>query len=715
MPWSLSPEQEAAWGGRCEICRLAWIGPLLVRLSFCSLGSCAGIYRICSLLLHRHCFPLPEIGSTPTFWPLHGFWALSYGVPALHREVTPTRFHSMLPGEWESPLHATDVAKAGVSAAWPAIVGDDVWWVETRPEEQGRRVIVSEKRGDLIAAPWSAHHMVHEYGGRSYLGIPTQSGFILYFVNKSDQRIYQATESSAPIPITAESGREYRYAELICVGDEIWCVREHVKDHRTTRDIIAISDSGTIRTLHTGFQFYAHLRISPDGNHLSWVSWEHPMMPWDGTRLYCAEVNNGQLLSPKVLAGSDTNPVLSPEWIDSQNLIYIDESSGWWNPWQVTIDGVRSQVIDEKSEWGFPAWQLGYVGVAVLNDGNFIALHGPVDNRKVALVNPKTRTFRDFSTEFTSFSPTFAAIKSRIVLFAANNANFSTLIELDRDSMKVGRVIRPNPLPIDVSYAPDISEMAIPGKGREVRVILHRPKHPDHVAQAATPLLIQVHGGPTAHSFAVPKLDYLYWTTRGFTIADVNYGGSTGYGSSYRHLLDGQWGVVDYEDVISTVEYLVSHGIADSTKVFIEGGSAGGFTVLNALVHSSVFAAGADYYGVAELSMLATDTHDFESRYLDSMIGPYPASKDLYDERSPLTHADKLNTPLIIFQGTEDMVVPPSQSEAFRDVCVKKKIKHKYFAFEGEGHGFVRAESIITSLEESLRFFGEAGGFSPKL
>jgi dipeptidyl aminopeptidase/acylaminoacyl peptidase len=211
------------------------------------------------------------------------------------------------------------------------------------------------------------------------------------------------------------------------------------------------------------------------------------------------------------------------------------------------------------------------------------------------------------------------------------------------------------------------------------------------------------------------QLDYLFWTTRGFTIADVNYGGSTGYGSAYRHLLDGQWGVVDYEDVITTVEYLMQQGIADRKRIFIEGGSAGGFTVLNSLVHSNLFTAGADYYGVAELSMLATDTHDFESRYLDSMIGPYPERKDLYDQRSPLTHAENLATPLIIFQGTEDKVVPPSQSEAFRDICERKGLKHKYFAFEGEGHGFVKSESIITSLEETLLFFGEAGNFSPQL
>jgi dipeptidyl aminopeptidase/acylaminoacyl peptidase len=277
----------------------------------------------------------------------------------------------------------------------------------------------------------------------------------------------------------------------------------------------------------------------------------------------------------------------------------------------------------------------------------------------------------------------------------------------------VSKVLRPNPFPVAKSFAPEIEEISIPGQGHAVQVILHHAANPEFKVTGPTPLLVQVHGGPTAHSSAVAQLDYLYWTSRGFTIADVNYGGSTGYGSKYRHLLDGKWGIVDYEDVITTVKHLVNVGVADPKRTFISGGSAGGFTVLNALLHSDVFAAGADYYGVAELSALATDTHDFESRYLDSMIGPYPERKDLYLERSPLTHSDKLNTPLIIFQGLDDKVVPPSQSEAFRDVCVRKSIKHKYFPFAGEGHGFVKSDSIITSLEEELKFYGEAGDFNP--
>ena len=622
---------------------------------------------------------------------------------------------SSVPGEWRSPLSAADVAKAGVSAAWPSIVGDDIWWVETRPLEAGRRVIVSEKRGDLISAPFGASHGVHEYGGRSYLGISHGDEYTIFFVNKSDQRIYRKSSTSSPTPITPETKGAHRYAELIAVEDEIWCVREIADGNSCVRELIAIEKSGVIRKLVSGHQFYAHLRVSPDGKHLSWISWEHPRMPWDGTELFLAQIENGKVTNKRVIAGSDKNPVLSPEWLDNRTLIYIDEASGWWNPWRVTVEGIRTQIIDEASEWGFPAWQLGYRGVSILSDGRFIGVHGPVTNRRLALVDPNTGAIQDFSTDFNLVFPNFESDGKRIVAFVANNSNFPTLVEFDTAKLSIRRIIRANPLPIPAAYAPKIQEISIAGNGRDVKVILHEPRHPEHEVSGPTPLLVQVHGGPTSHSFANAKLDYLYWTTRGFTIADINYGGSTGYGAAYRHLLDGNWGIVDYEDVITTVKYLVDSKVADPKRTFISGGSAGGFTVLNALIHSDVFAAGADYYGVAELTGLATDTHDFESRYLDSMIGPYPERKDLYDERSPLTHSDRLNTPLIIFQGLDDKVVPPSQSEAFRDVCVRKGITHKYFAFAGEGHGFVKSESIITSLEEELRFFGAAGGFSPAL
>lgn len=619
------------------------------------------------------------------------------------------------PGEWSSPLKAPDIARAGVSASWPQIVGDDIWWVETRPIEEGRRVIVSQQRGDLISAPFSASHSVHEYGGRSYLGILEAGRYKIYFANKSDQRIYLKVEGEDPRPLTPDTNRSHRYAEFIKVGDEIWCVREIAIGNTCQRELIAINDMCEIRVLMSGHQFFAHPRICPDGKRISWISWEHPRMPWDGTELYLAEIRDGSLVDKRVLAGSDHNPVLSPEWLNNETLIYLDESNGWWNPWRVNLEGAREPIIQERSEWGFPAWQLGYRGVSIMKDGRFIGIHGPVDDRRLAIVDPESGSFVDFESAYNYIAPTFDSNGERIVAFAASNDSFSTLVEFDPHSQKANNVIRPNPFLVDLSFAPKIEEISIPASGHDVKVIMHYAKNPNYSVTGPTPLLVQVHGGPTAHSFAIAKLDYLYWTSRGFTIADINYGGSTGYGADYRHLLDGQWGIIDYEDVIATVEHLVRIGIADPKRCFISGGSAGGFTVLNALIHSDVFAAGADHYGVAELSGLATDTHDFESRYLDSMIGPYPERKDLYDQRSPLTHADKLSTPLIIFQGLDDKVVPPSQSEAFRDVCIRKGITHKYFAFEGEGHGFNKALSIITSLEEELTFFGAAGGFKPSL
>jgi dipeptidyl aminopeptidase/acylaminoacyl peptidase len=619
----------------------------------------------------------------------------------------------MRPGEWRSPLSAKMVAKAGVTVSWPQLVGSDIWWVETRPEDGGRRVIVSQQRGDLIDLPFSASHTVHEMSGRSYLGEANGDSYRIYFSNRADQRIYLKDGDGAPIPITPDTNKADRYAEFIKIPNGIWCVREQVKDGVTRRQLIEVLDSGEIRILVTGHQFIAHPRISPNGKYLSWIAWDHPFMPWDGTRLFIAEIVNGEIKNKRAVAGSDTNPVLSPEWLDENTIIYIDEESGWWNPWQVNVEGVRHQIINEESEWGFPAWQLGYQGIAILDSQHFLGIHGPVDNRRFAIVNLKDKSIKDIDSHFSYFAPTFNSNGKRLVAFAASNSDFATLVEIDLIKRKIKDVIRPNPLPIPKEYAPRIFEIEIPTDSHNIKVILHSAQNPEYKADGPTPLLIHVHGGPTGHEFAVADLDFLYWTTRGFTIADINHGGSSGYGAKYRHLLYGNWGVLDYQDVLTTVKYLIESKIADPKRVFISGGSAGGFTVLNSIIHSDLFAAGADYYGVAELSALATDTHDFESRYLDSMIGPYPEKTDLYKERSPLTHADKLSTPLIIFQGTEDPIVPPSQSEMFRDVCIKKGITHKYFEFQGEAHGFVKAESLITSLEETLKFFGAAGDFSP--
>lgn len=621
----------------------------------------------------------------------------------------------MKPGEWKSPLTAAMLAKAGNIIGWTQVIEDDLWWDETRPSDGGRTLIVSRMHGDILPAPWSAHSQVHEYGGISWLGFMRDGNPMLAFINKSDQRIYVTAPKGEPLPITppAPELEIHRYIEMICVGDEIWCIRELHAKGKVSRDLIAISDKG-IRLLESSSHFYSNPRISSDGKHLTWIAWEHPEMPWDGTELRVADVEDGQLNNVRVLVGSKEISCLSPEWASNDSIYFICDKTGWWNLWQIDLKGNHTQIIKEESEWGFPLWMLGMRSIAVLANGKILCQHGPVDARKMTVVDPEKKTFADFASDLTAFKPTFSASKDKGYVVGGGSTTLQQLVELDLEALTVSAVIAGIDTPIDPRYFTKPHEIKVKGQGgRTIYAILHPAHNPDFTESEKPPLLIIAHGGPTAHADATMKLNYMYFTSRGISVVDVNYGGSTGYGREYRNSLRGQWGIIDREDVISVVDALIKDGVADSKKVLIRGGSAGGFTVLNVLVNSNHFAAGASYFGVADCTALAADTHDFESRYLDSMIGPYPEQEKLYKERSPLTHADRLSSPLIIFQGLDDKVVPPAQSEAFRDVCVNKGIKHEYLTFEGEGHGFYKATSIIACAEAELKFFGEVLGFQP--
>jgi len=476
---------------------------------------------------------------------------------------------------------------------------------------------------------------------------------------------------------------------MIAVGDEIWCIREVHKEGRVERDLVALSFNlkgvGALRILEASSHFYAHPRLSADGRYLCWIAWEHPQMPWDGTELRVAEVSNGQLSNVRVLAGDVQTSCLSPEWGPHNELYFICDKSGWWNLWQVDLRGQLTHLIEEASEWGFPLWQLGMRALSVLSDGQVLSVHGAVDARKIVRVNPSTRAMQDLDSELTDFKPSLSVSSSKAYAVGASGKVVSQLLEIDLLSWQVSNVVTSVAAPVDARYFPKPHEIsAMRADGRKVFAILHAAHHPDFELSEKPPLMVVVHGGPTANSAA-------------------------------RNLLRGQWGVVDCEDVLAVVDSLIAQGICAPDKVVIRGGSAGGFTVLNALVHSKSFAAGASYYGVADCTTLATDTHDFESRYLDTMIGAYPAEKVLYVARSPITHVNQLSSPLILFQGLDDMVVPPSQSEAFRDACAAKGLKHAYVAYEGEGHGFRQASTIVSSLETELKFYGEVLGFVPQM
>ncbi len=620
------------------------------------------------------------------------------------------------PGSWPSPLTASMLAQSGNENMWSQVVGDDLWWDEMRPSEGGRTLVVSRNHGDLLQGSWNAATQVHEYGGLSWLGVIREGNPSLFFVNKADQRIYLTSIGAQPQPFSPVTPEDeiHRYAEMISVGSEIWCVREKHVNGVVTRALVAVGENG-IRVLDDQSHFYAHLRVSQNGSQLAWVCWEHPQMPWDGTEIKVARIVDGSLDDIHVVAGGIDESCLGPEWSKEGILYYISDTSGWWNLWSVDTEGHRKHIVVDESEWGYPLWWLGFRFIQVLEDGRILSSRGPVDARKITIIDPASGTFIDVDSPLTNFEPSISAGNGKGYAFGGNSSITSELVEIDLATLKTTTVFA-SKSPIDAKYFPNPHEnTALRPDGRKVYAILHPATHPDFEPSEKTPLMVVVHGGPTAHSPATLSMKYSYFTSRGISVVDVNYGGSTGYGREYRNLLRGQWGIVDREDVIAVVDSLIATNTVDAQKILIRGGSAGGFTVLNVLVNSDRFAAGASYYGVADCTALAVDTHDFESRYLDSMIGKYPEDAALYIERSPLTHADRLTSPLIIFQGLDDKVVPPAQSEAFRDVCVSKGIKYEYFPFEGEGHGFQKASSIITSYEAEMKFYGEVLGFTPNL
>lgn len=622
------------------------------------------------------------------------------------------------PGEWPSPLRAAALAEAGISYQWVQIVGDDLWWGELRPSEGGRVAVVSRKHGDLLPQPWSAKHRVHEYGGLSWLGIMRDGKPHLLFTHKNDQRLYLMEIGSEPRPITAASSDEesHRYADLLLVGDEIWCIREKTRGVHAERDLVAITFDGNVRTLESSSHFYSRPRISPDGSKLAWTCWEHPLMPWDGTELRIADVVDGNLTNIRTVMGGTEESVQYHDWRDNERIVAISDASGWWNPWEVTTSGQKRQILKESIEWGGPEWQLGFRTLAVLDENRAIALKGTAERLAFVVLDLDSGEYRELTSSHTHFAATFSASGDVVYSIAAGPKSLRTIVGLSISKGGEFETVTGVKPPIDPKYFTTPRAISVPGKdGRTVHAIFHPAYNPYVSSNEKPPLVVTAHGGPTSHVAAVANLKFAYYTTRGISVVDVNYGGSTMYGREYRNLLRGQWGVVDHEDVISVVEALVAAGEVDADKVAITGGSAGGYTVLNALMRSDVFAVGADHFGVADLTPFVTDTHDFESRYLDSLIGPYPERQDLYLERSPSTYAENLTTPLIIFQGSEDPIVPPNQSQLFRDICIQKGLKYKYFEFDGESHGFVKAETIITAAEEELMFFGDVMGFKPVL
>jgi dipeptidyl aminopeptidase/acylaminoacyl peptidase len=649
-------------------------------------------------------------------------------------------------GEWPSPIGGADVASKQVGLAFPVIDGTGVWWQESRPDEGGRVVIVRQGpdgvNRDLLPAPYNARTRVHEYGGRSYQPVP--GGFV--FTDFADQRLYRCGEDGTPRPLTPEPGDvSYRFADfaLSPVEDEIWCVRERHEGGRITRSIAAVpldgsaagdggaADEDAMRVLVSGSDFYAFPAPSPDGTRLAFVCWDHPLMPWDGTELRVAAADGDG--TQQVVMGGPGESVLAPAWRDDQSLYVISDRSGWWNLYVTDLDGTARELCPRPEEFAAPLWQLGQSPYAVLGDGRLVTTHGTGEAR-LGVLDPGTGQLEDLDLPYQLYIFGLSASGQAVATIAGGPAIATTVISVDvpaggdqaapvaRElSRSTGSLPDPAYLPV-----PRSAELTGPS-GSVVHALVYPPSNP--VARAPEgerpPYIVWVHGGPTAQSLPRLDLEKAYFTSRGIGIIDVNYGGSSGYGRAYRERLRGQWGVVDVADAMTAALALAESGEADGKRLGIRGGSAGGWTALAAVTsgvgllggpngsRDHVFAAVASYFGVADLRAFAEHTHDFESRYLDGLIGPLPESAALYAERAPVGHVNDATCPVLLLQGLDDPVVPPAQAESIAADLAAHGIPYAYITFAGESHGFRKAENIVASLEAELSFYGQIMGFTP--
>jgi dipeptidyl aminopeptidase/acylaminoacyl peptidase len=634
-------------------------------------------------------------------------------------------------GSWSSPIDAATVARSGRRLAGAAIAPDGaVWWAEGRPTEGGRVVLMRQARGGepeaVTPEGTNVRTRVHEYGGGAWRLVDSD---LVLFVDFADQRLYRLRLGEEPVAITPEPDEPaaLRYADMRPSPDgrTVVCVRERHGEGEAVNEIVSLPLDGSAapEVLASGRDFYSFPRISPDGGWLAWTCWDHPNMPWDGSELWVAPLpDTGQ---ERLVAGGAEESIFQPEWGPEGRLHFASDRDGWWNLYRAREpgaelsgeEGTLVQLTEEEADFAHPQWLFGGATFAFLASGAIACVRCERGEEKLFLLEPDGWEPADLGLPFTAFGfPALAARGSKVAFAAASPESEIAIVVHDVASGETDVVRSSSDEPADAAYVsrPRPVEFAT-GEGEVAYGFYYPPANPEFEAPEGelAPLIVESHGGPTSH--ATPALDreYLYWTSRGFGVVDVNYRGSSGYGREYRNKLRGTWGAVDTEDCVKAALHLAAEGEADRARLAIRGGSAGGYATLCALTFYDDFAAGASYYGVADTEALARDTHKFESRYLDRLIGPYPERADLYRERSPINHVDQLQVPVILFQGLEDEVVPPNQAETMVAALTRNGIPHAYLAFEGEQHGFRRSETEIRCLEAELYFYGQIMGFEP--
>jgi len=620
-------------------------------------------------------------------------------------------------GSWRSPITSDLIVGETVGLGQIVLDGRDIYWSEIRPSEGGRSVIVRRSADgqvtDLTPPSFNARTRVHEYGGGDF----AVADGTVYFSNFSDQRLYRQVSGKTPEVLTREPSLRFADGTFDRRRQRLFCVCEdHGKPgEETANKLVSLGlQDGNLLEADSGNDFYSSPCLSPDSRFLAWLTWNHPNMPWDGTELWVGELDaEGKVIEKEKAAGGEGESIFQPQWSPEGILYFVSDRSGWWNLYR-RMNGQAETVAPVKAEFGMPQWIFGMATYAFVSADNLVCAFNQKGLWRLARIELKKKTLIPLQTPFTEVA--FLCASAGHAFFLGGSPTLpKSMVDLDLQNGRIQILRTSTRVEIDPGYLAKPEAIEFPTEnGLTAHAFYYRPRNKDFKAPEAEkpPLLVISHGGPTAAATSTLNFAIQYWTSRGFAVADVNYGGSAGYGRAYRERLNGKWGVVDVEDCVNAARFLVKREEVDGSRLAIRGGSAGGYTTLCALTFRDVFKAGASHYGVSDLEALTKDTHKFESRYLDRLIGPYPGRRDLYRERSPIHFVDRLSCPVIFFQGNEDKIVPPDQAEKMAEALRTKGLPVAYILFEGEQHGFRRAENIKRALDAEIYFYSRIFGFA---
>lgn len=614
-------------------------------------------------------------------------------------------------GSWKSPITSSLIVESSIRLGDIVVDGEDLYWNELRPQEKGRSVIVRWRNGkkeDVLPSPYSARTRVHEYGGGAF----TVHNETLYFSNFKDQGFYFQKLNNAPEKICGNENKRYANPLYDPHRSIIYAIQEeHCADGKVINSLVKIGKEAQV--IHEGHDFYSMPALHPKGTHLAFITWDHPNMPWDGTSLWIGRLtDDGHLEDVKKVAGGIDESIFQPQWSPDGTLYFVSDRTGWWNLYRMQGEKIKP-LCPMEAEFGKPLWIFKMSNYDFLEDGKIGCVYTIKGTDFLGILDPEMQMLETIDLPFTSYG-SFCSQNKTLYFTAASETAPPSLIKYDTEQKKLEIIQKSKDVTIDTGYLSSPKTIEFPtANGKTAYAFYYAPKNKDYQGTDLPPLIVKSHGGPTMRVDASLNLEIQFWTSRGIAVLDVNYGGSTGYGREYRERLKGNWGIVDVEDCINGALFLANQGYVDRERMAIKGGSAGGYTTLAALTFHKVFKAGASYYGICDLEALCQDTHKFESRYNDGLIGPYPEAKEIYQKRSPIHYVDQLSSPVILFQGDEDKIVPSSQAEAMFQALKDKKIPTAYLLFKGEQHGFRISENIKKALDAELYFYGKVFGFTP--